>query len=117
MAKNRKFRGVPITRDLAVPSGVVSGDPVVDGQIPGVALIDRKADGRATVQLDGTFLLSVKGVITGPANSAVAEGDLLYYNAGHTPKLDKDTAGVRFGYAEGTVNSGATATIAVKVGY
>lgn len=117
MATNRKFKGVPITRDAAVVSGVVSGAPCLDGQIPGVALIDRKTDGRATIQCDGSFLLSVKGVTNSAASVAVAEGDILYHTAGHTPVLDKDTTGVRFGYAEGAVGSGLTATISVKVGY
>lgn len=116
MATNRKFKGVPITRDLAVPSGAVSGQPVVDGQIPGVCLIDRKTDGRATVQLDGTFLLSVKG-IDGSGNAAVAEGDILYHTLADTPPLSKKATGVRFGYAEAAVVSAATTTIPVKIGY
>src|SRR6266487_1814468 len=117
MARNRvRARGRQLL--LTVASGKVSGDPVVDGQIPGVALTDRDTTtGKATVQMDGVFNLSVKGVITGPANQAVAEGDILYYTAGHTPNLDKDTGGVRFGYALAAVTSGATATIPVKIGY
>lgn len=103
--------------DLVVPSGVVSGAPVVDGNIPGVALIDRKTDGKATCQIDGVFMLSVKGVTNAAAGSAVAEGDIIYLSTGHTPVLDKDTTGVRFGYAMGAVLSTATTTIPVKVGY
>jgi hypothetical protein len=116
MATNRKFRDGYVTRDMAVPSGTVSGQPIVCGQIPGVALIDRKADGRATCQLDGSFLLSVKG-IDGSGNAAVAEGDILYHTVADTPPLSKKATGVRFGYAEAAVGSGATATISVKVGY
>lgn len=116
MATNRKFKGLPVTRDAAVASGVTSGAPCVDGQIPGVALVDRKSDGRATIQCDGSFLISVKG-IDQSGNSAVAEGDILYFTAADTPPVSKKNTGVRFGYAEGTVGSSATATISVKVGY
>lgn len=115
MAKNRVHeRSTPL--DLAVPSGTVSGAPVVTGQIPGVALTDRQSDGRATVQGDGVFSLSVKG-IDGGGNSAVAEGDILYHTVADTPPVSKKATGVRFGYALEAVGSGLTATIKVKVGY
>ena len=94
-----------------------SGDPVLIGQIPGVAETAERADGNASIHLRGIYKLSVKGVITGPANQAIAAGDILYYSTGHTPKLDKDVGGVRFGYALDPVTSGSTATIRVKVGY
>jgi predicted RecA/RadA family phage recombinase len=115
MAKNRKFRDANITRDLAVASGTISGDPIVDGQLPGLALIDRQTDGRATCQLDGTFLVPVKG-IDGSGNIAVAEGDIIYHTQADTPKLSKKATGVRWGIAEAAVSSGATTTIPVKVG-
>lgn len=117
MARNRvRARGRQLL--LTVISGVVSGDPVVVGQIPGVALTDRDTTtGKATVQMDGVFNLSVKGE-QAAGNVAVAEGDILYYEAGQTPPINKDaTNGVRFGYALAAVTSGATATIAVKIGY
>lgn len=117
MALNRRFRDNEKTRRLVVGSGVVSGDPVVSGQSPGVCVVSYDAaDGKGTVQLDGSFLLSVKG-IDGSGNIAVAVGDIIYYTSGDTPKLNKKTTGVRFGYAEEVVTSGATTTIAVRVGY
>lgn len=102
------------------PTTPAAGDPVICGQIPGVALTD-EADsgplsGETTVALDGQFNLSVKGV-DGSGNSAVAEGDIIYYVSGDTPKLSKKATGVRFGYARGTVGSSSTATIAVEIGY
>jgi predicted RecA/RadA family phage recombinase len=97
------------------PTTPASGDPVLMGQIPGVALVDEDAAGETTVALDGAFELSVKG-IDGSGNSAVAKGDAIYYVTGDTPKLSKKTAGVLFGYALAAVSSGATATIAVEVG-
>jgi predicted RecA/RadA family phage recombinase len=103
--------------NLPVPSGVLSGAPTVCGQIPVVAQTDRAADGTASCDLHGVYALSVKGVTNAAANIAVAAGDILYYTAGHTPVLDKDTTGIRYGYALQAVTSGATATINVKVGY
>lgn len=103
---------------LPVPVGTLSGAPLCIGQIPCVAQTDRDANGNASVDCDGVYNLSVKGVITGPANSAVAVGDIIYYTAAHTPVLDKDaTAGIRFGYALQMITSGSTATIQVKVGF
>ena len=99
------------------PATPASGDPVICGQIPGVALTAEDAAGLTTVALDGGWDLSVKGENAG-GNSAVAVGDILYYEAGQTPPINKDaTNGVRFGYALAAVTSGATATIAVEVGY
>ncbi|MET9339268.1 DUF2190 family protein [Nonomuraea sp. NPDC003804] len=99
------------------PATPVSGDPVLVGQIPGVALTKEDGDGFTTVKFDGVANLSVKGE-NQSGNSAVAVGDILYYEAGQTPPVNKDaTNGVRFGYALGTVGAGATATIPVKIGY
>lgn len=118
MAKNRvhltgRYLSLAAT-DPAIPA---SGDPCIVGILPGVSVTAERADGTTSIQTDGVFNLSVKGVITGPANSAVAIGDLIYYNTAQTPKLSKDVGGVRFGYALGTITSGSTATIPVKVGY
>lgn len=103
------------------PATPVSGDPVLLGQIPGVALTDEgeggNASGEITIDTAGVYDLSVKGENAG-GNSAVAIGDIIYYEAGQTPPLNKDaTNGVRFGYALGTVGSGLTATIPVRIGY
>jgi predicted RecA/RadA family phage recombinase len=97
----------------SAPTTPASGDPVICGQIPGVALADEDADGVTTVALDGVFDLAVKGETT--TNAAVAVGDILYYDAG---VINRDsTNGVRFGYALGAVSSGATTTIPVEIGY
>lgn len=113
MAKNMIYDQA---RKLSLPvsSGVVSGDPVAVGQIPGVALTDRDSSGNATVDMGGAYKLSVKG-INGSGNSAVAVGDKIYFVSGDTPKLSKKDTGVLFGYALTAVDSGATATIAVKL--
>jgi predicted RecA/RadA family phage recombinase len=108
--------GVKFAVACTDPTTPASGDPVRYGERPGVALIAEAADGLATVAFQGVFNLSVKGV-DGGGNSAVAEGDILYYVDADTPKLSKKTAGHRFGYANGTVGSGSTATIPVILGY
>jgi predicted RecA/RadA family phage recombinase len=112
MAKNYVQEG-KILR-LAVPQGTVSGDPVVVGQLAGVALVDRDADGYSQVQLEGVFSLSVKGV-DGVGDSAVAVGDAIYYVSADTPPLSKKNTGVLFGYALEAVTAGATATIKVRL--
>lgn len=117
MAKNIVFeKGVQLSLTCTDPTTPASGDPVLCGQIPGVALTAERTDGTTTVKTDGTATLSVKG-IDGSGNSAVAAGDILYYVTGDTPKISKKTTGVRFGYALATVGSGSTATIEVKLGY
>lgn len=95
------------------PTTPASGDPVLFGQIPGVALTDEDADGYTTIALDGDWNLPVKGETT--TNAAIAAGDILFYDGG---VINKDsTNGVRYGYALAPVSSGATTTIPVRVGY
>lgn len=114
MATNRKFaHGSPLS--VAVASPTNSNDPVLSGALAGVALTDYDATtSEATVAFDGVYELSVKGV-DGAGNVAVAKGDRLYFVTGDTPVLSKKTSGVFFGYALETVDSGATATIEVRL--
>lgn len=104
--------------ELLVPvaSGTLSGAPVVVGQMPGIALTDRDANGNASVDFDGVYTVSVKG-IDGSGNKAIAYGDILYYTTADTPPVSVKATGVRFGYAMAAVTSGATASIAVRIGY
>ncbi len=101
---------------LPVGAGTVSGDPVAIGAVPGVALTSRDADGNATVRMKGVFNLAVRGIAAGTA-TAIAQGAIIFFNAGETPRLSLTNTGVRFGYALDAVAAGATATIRVKVGY
>jgi len=131
MAKNMIRAYSPEKARAAVctqPATPVSGDPVLVGQMPGVALTNEEtavpnlsgnAVGECTVAHDGTWALPVKGV-DGGGNSVVARGDILYYVAGDTPPLSKKATGVRYGYYDGsaTIAGGATNTTAeVVVGY
>lgn len=113
MAKNRKLAKAQ-ELPLPVPAGTESGMPLAVGQIPCVALTNRDANGNATVQRDGSYLLKVKGE-NGSGASAVAVGDIIYWAAEN--KLSKIATGVRYGYAAGAVGSGAEATIEVLIGY
>lgn len=114
MAKNRKLAKAQ-ELPLPVPSGTESGQPVAVGQIPAVALTNRDANGNATCQRDGSYLLSVKGE-NGSGGSAVAVGDIIYIEP-TARTLSKIATGVRFGYALGAVNSAATVVIEVAIGY
>jgi hypothetical protein len=100
---------------LPVPEYAVSGSPVALGQLPGVCQTNRDGNGKASVKMRGADKFKVKGE-NGSGGSAVAEGDIIYINAG-TGVLSKIATGVRFGYALGTVGSGSEATILVKIGY
>jgi predicted RecA/RadA family phage recombinase len=117
MAKNVVHEpGENLSLACTDPATPASGDPVLIGQIPALALTAERTDGNTTVMRNGTANLSVKGV-DGGGNSAVAVGDIIYYVTGDTPKLSKKATGVRYGYALGTVGSGLTATIEVAIGY
>lgn len=117
MAKNQVFQHAQRLQVACThPTTPVSGDPCRYGQRPAVCLVSEGTDGLATVQFEGEFTLSVKG-IDQSGNSAVAEGDILYYTDADTPPVSKKNTGVRFGYAGGAVTSAATATIPVIVGY
>lgn len=99
----------------AAIAGATAGDPVVLGQIPGVALITTDADGNTVLKRTGAYDFSVEAADAN-GTSAVAIGDILYYESGGTPVLNKKTTGVRFGYALEAITSG-TATIQVAIGY
>ena len=115
MAKNLNHLGVDGLRvactDPAIPA---SGDPVRLGEMTGVALDAEDSGGLTEVDFTPghTWDLSVKGV-DGVGNSAVALGDKIYYVDADTPKLSKKATGRFFGFANGTITSGATATIEI----
>jgi hypothetical protein len=116
MAKNQTRESGRHIRVTPTDGAATSGAPGLYGQRPGVAEDTLGTDGMCTMDFDGVYSLSVKG-IDGSGNKAVAGGDIIYYTAADTPKLSVKATGVRFGYAQGTVTSGGTATIDVKIGY
>lgn len=116
MATNLKKDQARYISEVAAsaPAAATSGDPVVVGQIPGVALTDEgeggNASGNITVDTGGIYTLSVVG-----SEAAVAVGDIVYYDG---DEINNDSSnGTRFGYALGAVGSGATVSIDVKIGY
>ncbi|MBC9783542.1 DUF2190 family protein [Heliobacterium chlorum] len=112
MAKNYVQEGRRLY--LAIGEGTKSGDPVVVGQIAGIALEDADSANSGAVETQGVFNLTVKAVNTS-GNSAVAVGDEIYLVAADTPKLNKKTSGVLYGYALAPIAAGQTATIPVKL--
>lgn len=97
------------------PAAPVSGNLVRVGELIGVALADEDADtGLTSVKFNGTARVSVKGV-NGGGNSAVAVNDQIFYVDADTPNASKKTTGKLAGQALGTVGSGATATIIIRL--
>jgi len=107
--RNYVYEGDEIV--LNVGTGKTAGTPVAVGNIVGVLLIDSDADGNATVVTRGVFKLPVKAN-DGTAGVDVAVGDKLYIKDG---VISKDSSGVFFGYALGSVAADLTETIEVKV--
>lgn len=113
MAQNIIYHHID-TLFLAVPSGIVSGDPFSDGPaatadvgigINGVALTDRDDNGNATLKTKPLTVVRVSVSATtddtSPATGgAVARGDAIYKNAS-TELLSKDADGLLFGFALG----------------
>lgn len=116
MARNiTREIGNQLAVTVSHPASPASGDPVRWGVKAGVALItEDTVDGRTTVKFDGCATLSVKG-IDGSGNSAVAEGDALYYVDADTPPVSKKATGTLIGHAMASVSSAATATIEVRL--
>jgi predicted RecA/RadA family phage recombinase len=111
LADGRYLKVVPTS-----PASPVSGDPVLVGtDLTGVAVTDLVG---TTVQIDTEGVYSILVHADNAGASAVAIGDILYYTAANTPKVDKLTTGARFGYAlEAIPGAGDEATIKVKLGY
>lgn len=116
MAKNIVFsEGEQLSVVCSDPATPKSGDPVRWGELTGVALTNERADGTTTVRFtNAVATVSVKGV-NGSGNSAVADGDEIFYVDADTPKLSKKATGRLFGQAMGTVGSGSTGSIRVRL--
>lgn len=117
MARNRVYkRGDYLPIAATDPATPVSGDPLRWGERPGVCEVSEGSDGTCSASFVGVYNLSVQAFTTGgTAPSAVAVGDILYYNDGGT--INKLSTAHRYGYAGGTVASGGTGTIPVILGY
>ena len=118
MAINLVNRGRILNVPVAV--GKVSGNPTVLGPDPGVCVNDRGAGAgpatNADVEFDREFViydLQVQAVIIGAVASAVAVGDVLYYDG--TNILNKDNSGEEYGVALEVIGGGLTDTINVML--
>lgn len=113
MAKNRSQEFAKEIL-LPVPAGTKSGDPLVVGALPCVAMIDRNADGEASVDCGGSYWFEVEGK-NKAGNTAIAAGAIVYLKEGKISANNEE--GARFGYAQEPVASGAKTLVRVKVGY
>jgi predicted RecA/RadA family phage recombinase len=122
MATNQEYTpGNRLSLPCTQPATPESGDPVLVGQLPGVALVNEAAGGNpanhTSIQTDGVWNFNSEAV-NNAGNSAIAVGDIAYYDAAAVIKINKDnTNGVRFGYFLDALDAGATGVIRVKVGY
>jgi predicted RecA/RadA family phage recombinase len=103
--------------DVTEPAAPTSGDALLIGDaLPAVALTDIYVNGAGvnmiTVKTNGVYDLPVEG-----EGAAVGIGDRLYYDAGDEGLNNAASGNVIWGYALGPVDSGATATIPVKIGH
>jgi predicted RecA/RadA family phage recombinase len=118
--------------NITVPNTVVSGDPLLVGQMAGVAKEayttnpTATPDGKVAVAFRGAAFLSVTAatVLSPLTGVAVKPGDKLYADGGTLDTttnvtrgftLDKNTGGTFFGFALDSIASGSTATIRVRL--
>jgi|SRR5690554_2259481 len=98
------------------PASPGSGDAVLIGSLPAVALTDpwTDADGvsRITVKTNGVYELAVTS-----EGTAISIGDIVYYDTGDSGLNNSSGGNTHFGYALAPVDNAATATIPVKIGY
>lgn len=113
MAKNRKHEEGRYI-EMPVPEGTVSGDALVIEDMPCVALIDRRDDGKATVQRDGVYFFDVKGVDKA-GEAALKAGQIVFLQEDGTVTANED--GKRFGYLQEDVVKNKTENVPVVIGF
>lgn len=103
---------------MPVPAETVSGQPLIIGALPCVALVNRRttgpASGTATVQTNGVYELEVEGK-NKAGNKKIEPGEIVYFKEGKINVNNEE--GTRFGYALEAVASGEVKKIKVKIGY
>lgn len=128
--RNQYYTGTNVSRRFALcPTTVVSGDAVLIGTIPGVALDSYQANtGGTTFLCNGSFVLTVVAatVISPVTGSTVNPGDKLYAtgtldsatNITTGLTISKATGGTVFGHLDPSytaITSATTDTAAVVV--
>jgi len=105
-----------VPASAVTPSDPESGDPVLVGQLPAVALTgvwtDATGTDRVTVKTNGVYELPVTG-----ESGAVSIGTIVYFDTSDEGLNDSSSDNVRYGYALGAVGNGSTTVIPVKIGY
>lgn len=120
MAKNVIYEDanqLEVVVTTAPGARAVSGDPVLCGLLPAVALTDATDTvanrGEATCKFNGAAEFTVYG-FDGTADLDIATGDVVYNDRG---VLSANARAVRFGYALAAVVRGRRTAIRVKIGY
>lgn len=96
---------------LTVPSGIASGEPLLYGQQPCVALTDRGEDvaGKATVKFNGVFNLELAGAteedpvyihVSTFALALADDGDHVFFGVCVSDSDDDDMVDIRIGGIE-----------------
>lgn len=112
MAKNRVYdKGQYLGLVCTFPAVPASGDPVLVGEMAGVAEANENADGVTSVDL-GPAVYSLP--VTAAA-AAINVGDRIYATKASPVVLSNTATGVPFGFALTAIGNGLTATINVKV--
>lgn len=116
---------------FAVPTSIVSGQPILIGKLAGVASESYTPPtgtptGQVNVQLKGAFFLTVTAatVLSPPTTSAIKPGDIIYADGGtldtatnvtYNFTLDKASGGVVFGNSLDALTAGTTAVVRVRL--
>lgn len=99
--------------NLAVPSGITSGDIVVVGDLHGVALTDRSTSGYSAVDLAGVYDLAVTG--TSQTGDAAGEiGDPVFVDI-DALTLSLDSTKKFFGFLREAVTAGGSSAVNVMI--
>lgn len=111
MALNKVYdegRHLPVV--CSFPATPASGDPVLVGSIPGVAVINERADGITTVDFGGVYTLPVTA-----AAGAIAVGAPLYASQASPVVISNTNTGIPFGFALQALGNGVTGNINVRI--
>jgi len=108
MAQNYVNSGRVIHAAATAPATPTSGDPLLVGTIPGVALTDEGAGGNASgecsIATKGVYRLPVTGKDSALDPAAVAVGDKLYYADGALTEITKQIDSITLTGESGTAN-------------
>lgn len=119
MATNREFTDgqyLPVipTDHIGGAADPQSGDPILLGVLPGVALTDADADDEVTADFGGVYRLDVHGHDGATTDTAIDAGDPVFFD-GTADELNANSGATLFGHALDDVAAGATTETRVKI--